>query len=101
MNRTHPARGRLPCALRHAAATPPPDSLSAPQRRHRALVRLGRALLVIGPLLFVGHLVIDAQFAGRDASPWMYTVASLEAAIIMTIVGIALACRRPPADAPS
>jgi len=65
-----------------------------PERTHRQLVRLGRVLLVAGPLLATVHLLLDAQ-SGTDGTFWTYTVASLEAAVITTIVGIALAWREP------
>lgn len=70
-----------------------PRPARTPERTHRQLVRLGRVLLVIGPLLATVHLLLDAQSDGAGGTFWTYTLASLEAAIITTIVGIALAWR--------
>lgn len=72
-----------------------PRPARTPERTHRQLVRLGRVLLVAGPLLATVHLLLDTQSSGSSGTFWTYTVASLEAAVIMTIVGVALAWRDP------
>lgn len=72
-----------------------PRTARTPERTHRQLVRLGRVLLVIGPLLAIVHLLVDTQSGGAGGTFWTYTLASLEAAVITTIVGIALAWREP------
>lgn len=82
LHRIHPSRQR-------------PRPARTPERTHHQLVRLGRVLLVVGPLLALVHLLMDAQPDGAGGTFWTYTIASLEAAIITTIVGIALAWREP------
>lgn len=72
-----------------------PRPARTPERTHQQLVRLGRVLLVLGPLLALVHLLLDAQPDGSGGTFWTYTIASLEAAVITTIVGIALTWREP------
>lgn len=96
MNHT-PARRHTPLPHLHRVhlSHQRPRPARTPQRTHRQLVRLGRVLLVVGPLLAAVHLLLDTQSSGSSGTFWTYTVASLEAAVITTIVGIALAWREP------
>jgi len=61
---------------------------------------LGRVLLGVGPILALSHAVADAQVTEGDAPVWTYTFGSFDVAVIITILGVALAWREPPRAAP-
>ncbi len=89
MNRLPVCQTCSPHADDHAPSTPHPAN-----RGHRRLVRLGWALLFIGPALTVMHLIIDAQRGGAG-TVWTYTILSGEVGVIATIIGVALVFREP------
>lgn len=102
MNSTAP-RTRSEDPLRHLRApatvgvpATPARSVSSSQRLHRNLVRLGRALIAVAPVLALSHLVIDLPGAGVEFTWWTLTIASYDAVAITVIIGIALAFRTAP-----
>ncbi|WP_426183448.1 hypothetical protein [Microbacterium sp. TWP3-1-2b2] len=62
-------------------------------------MRLGRVLLVLGPVLVVSHVLGDTVPVLAVDPVWTYTVASYDIAVIITIIGVALAWRAPPDEA--
>lgn len=96
--RPHPRTDDPLRPLHSLAAVQPPRArpVRSRHRRHQALVRAGWMLIVVGPLLALSHLIVDAP--GTELTWWTGTIASYDVAVIIVIIGTALAFRSAPAD---
>lgn len=81
-----------------AAVKLAPEEETARQwRRHRLLVRLGQALMVLGALVAIVHWLAHLEAFGPEQPPgWVDLVAGYPMGGILVILGAILAGRKKP-----